>query len=129
MHTLVGRTTAERYYILYSSSFCDVLKSKAFVFGGVQKDLDSKHLLRYFTSSSRSLPYLITPLSMQALAESVSYDQYFLLRCTRVFSLVMWICLPQYADRVCCESPSSYIIFYDVFVLSVITKMNHCILF
>jgi len=30
-----------------------------FVSGGVQKDLDSKHLLRHSTSSSWSVPYLI----------------------------------------------------------------------
>ena len=63
----------------------------AFMSGGVQKDLDSKHLLRHSASYSWSLPYLITSLFMQALAKSSSCDQSFLLRSTCVFSLVMRI--------------------------------------
>ena len=50
-----------------------------FVFGGVQKDLDSTHLLRHSTSSSWILQNLITCLSMEALAISISYDQFFYL--------------------------------------------------
>ena len=51
----------------------------AFVFGGIQKDLDSTHLLRHSTSSSWSLQNLITCLSIQALANSSSCDQSFYL--------------------------------------------------
>jgi hypothetical protein len=47
----------------------------AFVSGGVQNDLDSKYFLRHSTISSWSLLYLITSLSMQALAKSSSFDQ------------------------------------------------------
>jgi len=52
----------------------------AFVSGGVQKDLDSKHLLRHSKSSSCSLPYLMISLSVQPLAKSINWDQSFLLR-------------------------------------------------
>jgi zinc transporter ZupT len=57
------------------SSFHNVLKTMAFVSGGVQNDLDSKHFLRHSASSSWILPHLITSLSMQALAKSSSCDQ------------------------------------------------------
>ena len=63
----------------------------AFISGGVQNDLNSKYLLRHSASSSWSLAYLITSLSMQALVKASSSDQSSLLKCTRVFSLVMRI--------------------------------------
>jgi len=49
----------------------------AFVSGGFQNELDSKHLLRHSKSLSCSLPYLMTSLSMQPLAESINFDQSF----------------------------------------------------
>jgi len=61
------------------SSFHNVMKSMTFMSGGVQNDLDSKHFLRDSTSSSWSLLYFITSLSMQALAKSSSCDQFFYL--------------------------------------------------
>ena len=48
-----------------------------FVSGSVQKDLDSKHSLRHSKSSSCSLAYLITSLSMQAISKSTSCDKFF----------------------------------------------------
>jgi hypothetical protein len=48
-----------------------------FVFGGAEKDLVLKHILRHSTSSSWSLQNLIARLSMQALAKSISCDQSF----------------------------------------------------
>ena len=61
------------------SSLHNVLKSKAFVSRGVQSDTHSKHYLRHSKSSSWNLSYLITSLSMQALAKSSSYDNFFYL--------------------------------------------------
>jgi len=86
----------------------------AFMSGGVQKDLDWKHLFRHSASSSWGLPYLINSLSMQALAKSSNCDQSFLLRSTWVFSLVIRIYRPQYTERVCCGSPSSCISFLGI---------------
>ena len=98
------------------------------IFSGVQKDLDSKHLLRHSKSSSCSPPYLMTSLSMQPLAKSINCDQSVILRHTWVFSLVMRIYRPQYTDRVCCESSSSCTLFLGIWPLNV-TRMNHCISF
>jgi len=49
----------------------------AYVFGGVQKHIDSSHLFRHFTSLSWILQNLLTCLSTQALAKSMSCDQSF----------------------------------------------------
>jgi len=46
----------------------------ALVFGGVQKHFDLTHLSRHSTSSSWSLQNVITRLSMQALAKSISCE-------------------------------------------------------
>jgi len=113
---------------LYFISFHNILKSIAFMSGGVQKDLDSKHLLRHSASYSWSLPYLITSLFMQALTKSSSCDQSFLLRSTCVFSLVMRIYRPQYTDSVCWVLPSSCNSFLRMSPLNV-TRMDHCISF
>jgi len=47
------------------------------LFGGWQKHFDSLHLFRHSTNSSWSLQNLITYLSTQGLAKSISCDQYF----------------------------------------------------
>jgi hypothetical protein len=88
----------------------------AFVFGGVQKHFDLTHLSRHSTSLSWILQNLITCLSMQALAKSISCDQSVLLRYTWVFSLVMRMYRPRYIYRVWRESPSSctsFLIYYS----------------
>ena len=113
---------------LYFSSFHNILKSMAFMSGGVQKNFVSKHLLRHSASYSWSLPYLITSLFIQALAKISSCDQSFLLRSTCVFSLVMRIYRPQYTDSVCWVLPSSWTSFLRMSPLNV-TRMNHCISF
>ena len=69
--------SSERDVFLNFSSFHNVLKSMTFVSGGVQNDVDSKHFLRQSSISSWILLYLITSLSMQALAKSNSCDQTF----------------------------------------------------
>ena len=74
IQSLSGMDLLKRFVLNPSSSY-KVSKSMAFVFGGMQKDLDSTHLLRHSTSSSLSLQNLITCLSMQALANSSSCDQ------------------------------------------------------
>ena len=93
-----------------------------------KKHFDSAHFDRHLTSSSCSLPNLITCLSMQALARSISRYQSFLLRYTWVSSLVMRIYRPQYIDRVWRGSPSSWKSFFGILLLNV-TIMNHCIAF
>jgi len=113
---------------LYFSSFHNILKSMAFISGGVQKDLDSKYLLRHSASYSWSLPYLITSLIMQALAKSSSCDQSFLHGSTCVFSLVMRIYRTQYTDSVCWVLQSSCTSFLRISPL-IVTRMNHCISF
>ena len=128
IHTYKHYLSSETGVFLYFSSFHNVLKSITFMSGGVRKDLDSKHFLRHSASSSRSLPYLITSLFMQALAKSSSCGQSFLLRSTWVFSLVMRIYRPQYTDRVWCGSPSTCTSFVGISLLNV-TRMNHCISF
>jgi len=79
LSTLISIIYHQKETFLYFSSFHNVLKSMAFMSGGVQKDLDSKHLLLHSASSSWSLPYLITSLSMQALAKSSSCTNRFYL--------------------------------------------------
>jgi len=61
--------------LLYFSLFHNILNSMTFISGGVQKHLDSKNLLPYYASCSRSLPYLITSVSMQAPDKSSCCDQ------------------------------------------------------
>jgi len=112
-------------WFLYVSSSHNASKSMEFLFGGVQKHFHSTHLSRHSTSSSWSLQNLITCLSMQALAKSISCEQSFLLRYTWVFSLVKRIYLPQYIDRVWRRSPSSCTSFLEILLLNV-TRMNHC---
>jgi len=77
IHTYKKYLSSERDVFLYFSSFHNILKSVAFMSGGLQRDLDSKHLLRHSANSSWSVPYLITSLSMQALAKSSSCDKSF----------------------------------------------------
>jgi len=112
-------------WFLYDNSSHRASKWMAFVFGDVQKRFDSTHLSRHSTSSSWSLQNLITCLSMQALAKSISCDQSFLLRYTWVFSLVMRMYRPQYIDRVWHESPISCTSFFDILLLNV-TRIKHC---
>jgi len=97
----------------------------AFVFGGTRKHFYSTNSSRHSSSSSWSLQNLITCLSMQALAKSISCDQMSLLRYTRVFSLVMPMYRPQYIDRVWHESPSSCTSIFDILLFNV-TRMKHC---
>ena len=87
-----------QHWFLYDSSYHNVSKSMAFVFGIVQKHFDSTHLFRHSNISYWSLQNFITFLSIQVLAKSIRCDQSFLLRYTWVFSLVMRITRPQYID-------------------------------
>jgi len=72
----------EQDWFLYDNPYHKASKSMAFVFGGVQKHFDSTHLSRHSTSSSWSQQNLITFVSRQALAKSISCDHSFLLRYT-----------------------------------------------
>jgi len=114
-----------QYWFLNDRSSHIASKSMAFVFGSVQKHFDSSHLFRHSTNSSWILQNVITCLSIQAVAKSISCDQSFLLRYTWVFSIVMRLYRPQYIDRVWCGSPSSCTSFFDILLLNV-TRMKHC---
>jgi len=57
-------------WFLYVSSSHNAAKSMAFVFGGVQKHIDSTHLSAHSSKSSRALQNLIVCLFMQAIVPS-----------------------------------------------------------
>ena len=75
--------------VLYVSSQYKVSKSIAFAFGGVQKDVESKHLLRQSIVSSCSEQSLSVSLSIQELAKSMRYDHAVLFTYTLASSDVM----------------------------------------
>ena len=56
IHTYKHLISSERDVFSNFSSFHNVWKSMLFVSGGVQKDLDSKNVLRHSSSSSWSPP-------------------------------------------------------------------------